>query len=110
MSAGGMPGPFRGLVPFDESSVGLFFGRASETASLFQQIAKDGARVTALTGESGAGKTSLLRAGVTPLLVKQGVLPVYLGAYQPLDQQIWQAASRGRADPPTAGETAAQYV
>jgi HEAT repeat protein len=112
MAVGGIPGPgpFRGLVAYDERSSALFFGRARETAAALQQIARDGARVTALTGEAGVGKTSLLRAGLTPALVRQGVLTLYLDSYDQLEQELWQAASRAGAEPPTSGETAADYL
>jgi HEAT repeat protein/DNA-binding MarR family transcriptional regulator len=112
MAVGGIPGPgpFRGLVAYDERSSALFFGRSRETAAALQQIARDGARVTALTGEAGVGKTSLLRAGLTPTLVRQGVLTLYLDSYEQLDQSLWQAASRAGAEPPTSGETAADYL
>ncbi len=65
MSSSGHPalGPFRGLGPYDESSTSLFFGRAEETQALLQLVTKDAARVAALCGEPGVGKTSLLRAG-----------------------------------------------
>lgn len=112
MAVGGIPGPgpFRGLVAYDERSSALFFGRAAETQAALQQIARDGARVTALTGEAGAGKTSLLRAGLTPALARQGVMTLYLGSYEPLEQELWQAASRAGAEPPTSGESGADYL
>jgi HEAT repeat protein len=104
------PGPFRGLAPYDESSAALFFGRAAECQTLFQQVTREAARVTALTGVSGAGKTSLLRAGLMPTLAKHGVLGLYVGAYESLDQALWQAASRSQADPPGSGESSAEYL
>jgi len=112
MAVGGIPGPgpFRGLVAYDERSSALFFGRSRETAAALQQIARDGARVTALTGEAGVGKTSLLRAGLTPTLVRQGVLTLYLDSYDQIEQELWQAASRAGAEPPTSGESAADYL
>src|SRR4051812_49209291 len=112
MAVGGIPGPgpFRGLVAYDERSSALFFGRGRETAAALQQIARDGARVTALTGEAGVGKTSLLRAGLSPALTRQGVLTLYLESYEQLEQELWQAASRAGAEPPTSGESAADYL
>src|SRR4051812_9819725 len=112
MAVGGIPGPgpFRGLVAYDERSSALFFGRGRETAAALQQIARDGARVTALTGEAGVGKTSLLRAGLSPALTRQGVLTLYLESYEQLEQELWQAASRAGAEPPTSGESPADYL
>lgn len=105
-----VPGPFRGLVPFDETSAGFFFGRAGDLASLLARIGREGARVTALTGPCGMGKTSLLRAGLVPALAKQGTLGLHVGSYDALDQEIWQAASRARAETPAAGESAVDYL
>jgi HEAT repeat protein len=112
MAVGGIPGPgpFRGLVAYDERSSPLFFGRSREIAAALQQVARDGARVTALTGEAGVGKTSLLRAGLTPALTQKGVLTLYVDAYDHLDQEVWQAATKAGAEPPTSGETTADYL
>src|SRR5436305_14884884 len=111
MSGVGVPvGPFRGLVPYDERSAALFFGRSRETASLVAQVTRDGARVTALTGEAGVGKTSVLRAGLIPALARQGVLGLYLGGYDALDQQVWQAGNRAGAGAPAAGESPSDYL
>src|SRR3954464_10136922 len=104
------PGPFRGLLAYDERNAQLFFGRSKQTAALLQQVSRDGARVTALTGEVGVGKTSLLRAGLTPVLARQGVLTLYLGGYAALDQEVWEAGSRAGAEPPAAGEGPADYL
>jgi len=106
MSVGGIlaPGPFRGLVPYDESSAALFFGRMDEIAALDALVVREGDRVVALTGESGVGKTSLLRAGLLPALAKRDVTGVYLGAYDDIEQEMWQAAGRVRSEPPTPGD------
>ena len=112
MSAGGIPapGPFRGLVPYDENTAALFFGRADEIAALDRLVCREGDRVVALTGESGVGKTSLLRAGLLPALSKRDVTGVYLGAYEDIDQELWQAAGRVRGEPPTPGDGPADYL
>jgi HEAT repeat protein len=112
MSVGGIPapGPFRGLVPYDESSAALFFGRTDEIAALDHLVCREGDRVVALTGESGVGKTSLLRAGLLPALAKHDVTGVYLGSYDDIEQEMWQAAGRVRAEPPTPGDGPADYL
>ena len=112
MSVGGIlaPGPFRGLVPYDESSAALFFGRMDEIAALDALVVREGDRVVALTGESGVGKTSLLRAGLLPALARRDVTGVYLGAYDDIEQEMWQAAGRVRSEPPTPGDGPADYL
>jgi HEAT repeat protein len=112
MAASGHPalGPFRGLVPYDESSASLFFGRKEETEALVRHMTKDAGRVTALCGEAGVGKTSLVRAGLFPVLSERGVACVHLGSYANFDQDLWQALGRVRGEPPTPGENAPDYL
>src|SRR5262245_17249242 len=54
--------PFPGLVPFEEPDAGLFHGRADEVRVISANL--QASRLTVLYGESGAGKSSLLNAGV----------------------------------------------
>ncbi len=103
-------GPFKGALPFDESGASVFFGRQAELDALYAQALQDGVRVSALTGPSGVGKTSLLRAGLHPVLASQGHLGLYVGDYDNLDQELVQAASRSRAEPPGPSESIVDYV
>jgi hypothetical protein len=68
--------PWPGLDAFDEASERFFKGRAEAAAELRRLVAN--ASLTVLFGASGLGKTSLLRAGLFPLLRKSDVLPIYL--------------------------------
>ncbi len=54
--------PFQGLNPFDTIHADFFFGREELTRSLAQMV--EFSRFTLVTGASGIGKTSLLRAGL----------------------------------------------
>ncbi len=112
MSVGGIPapGPFRGLAPYDENSAALFFGRADEIQTLERLVCKEGDQVVALTGESGVGKTSLLRAGLLPVLAKRDVVGVYLSSYDDIEQELWQAAGRVRGEPPAPGDGPSDYL
>ena len=103
-------GPFRGFVPFDEAASETFYGRREETARLVELVLTETNRVTALTGDPGMGKTSLLRAGLIPALQKRGVVPIYLGAYDDIDAEVLQATSRLGVDPPTPNQEAADYL
>jgi HEAT repeat protein len=103
-------GPFRGLKPYDENSAALFYGRDTEKAALHELITREGARVCALCGEPGVGKTSLIRAGLFPQLTQHDVVAVYLGSYASFDQELWQALGKVRAVPPTPGESAPAYL
>ena len=57
--------PYLGLVPFGERDARVFYGRGELVAQLVQRLAGrlDGAGMLVVAGESGAGKSSLLRAG-----------------------------------------------
>ncbi len=54
--------PYVGLVPFSESDSAFFFGRDEWCDVVVDNL--KAYRLTVLYGESGTGKTSLLRAGV----------------------------------------------
>jgi TPR repeat protein len=82
--------PWPGLGVFSEAQQAFFFGRAVETEELFRRVR--GETVTLLFGQSGLGKTSLLRAGLAPRLRAAVFLPVFVrldyaeGAPPPLAQ------------------------
>jgi hypothetical protein len=63
--------PFPGPASYDYDRRRSFFGREEETVRLTQRLLDR--RVTVLTAGSGDGKTSLLHAGVVPLLYQEGV-------------------------------------
>ncbi|MBL1082272.1 trypsin-like peptidase domain-containing protein [Streptomyces actinomycinicus] len=60
------PGPFKGLLRFEERDAHLFLGRGKETETLSRAVR--GQPLTLLTGQSGTGKSSLLHAGLLPRL------------------------------------------
>src|SRR5205807_1515544 len=61
-----IPCPFRGLRPFREEDGLLFFGRKSCIAEL--QLACNTHNLIAVVGASGSGKSSVVRAGLLPIL------------------------------------------
>ncbi len=73
--------PFRGLQSFEAEHQSIYFGRSEAMGDLMRRIreteaasATDGvARLLLVQGMSGAGKTSLFKAGLLPLL---GLRPV----------------------------------
>lgn len=86
--------PWPGLAWFEEVDQQFFRGRAAETAELIRLVRREA--LTVLFGRSGLGKTSLLKAGLFPVLRAEDFLPVYIrldhATEAPsLRQQVWQA-------------------
>lgn len=61
--------PFIGLKPFVKEDCALFFGRDQDISDLIGKV--QAAPLVLLTGKSGAGKSSLLDAGLLPRLETQ---------------------------------------
>ena len=68
--------PWPGLLAFREADQDYFEGRRSETEDLFRLVMRE--RLTVFFGLSGLGKSSLLQAGLFPLLRRESILPVYI--------------------------------
>ncbi len=68
--------PWLGLSSYTEASRAYFHGRDEEAAELARRVQRR--NLTILFGQSGLGKTSLLRAGLVPRLRPQGYCPVYV--------------------------------
>jgi hypothetical protein len=68
--------PWLGLDSFSESSRAFFYGREEEIAELARRVQRK--PLTVLFGQSGLGKTSILRAGLVPKLRPEGYCPVYV--------------------------------
>jgi conflict system STAND superfamily ATPase len=88
--------PWPGLAPFDEAQAEFFYGRQREVEDLFRRVRLN--LLTVLYGQSGLGKTSLVRAALFPRLRTAGLLPVpirldYSEGAAPARDQIWQALS-----------------
>src|SRR6476620_3744457 len=63
--------PFVGLRPFESDESLLFFGRQEQTMELLQRLHQH--HFVAIIGNSGCGKSSLIRGGLIPRL-KAGYL------------------------------------
>ena len=68
--------PWPGLFPYAEDAHAFFNGRERETVDLLRLVRRD--TLTLLYGQSGLGKSSLLRAGLFPQLREEAMLPIYL--------------------------------
>ncbi|SDI14820.1 NACHT and WD repeat domain-containing protein [Nonomuraea jiangxiensis] len=70
--------PYQGLAPFESRRSELFFGRTRATRGLLDRLGRrltDRGSILLVSGASGVGKSSLLRAGLLPALA-EGMLPV----------------------------------
>jgi hypothetical protein len=69
--------PFRGLAAFGAKHASVFFGRSHDTAraiDLWREAGSRGSPYLLVVGASGAGKSSLARAGLLPRLTTPGVI------------------------------------
>jgi class 3 adenylate cyclase/energy-coupling factor transporter ATP-binding protein EcfA2 len=64
-----VPCPYKGLVAFQPDDADLFFGREHLVEDLVSRL--DEAPLLAVVGASGSGKSSLVRAGVLPELMRR---------------------------------------
>ncbi|EIJ41111.1 WD40 repeat-containing protein [Beggiatoa alba B18LD] len=69
--------PFRGLHLFEEQHAPIFFGRTQAVGEIIQYLRKQAQEkhpFIMVLGMSGCGKSSLVRAGVIPLLTQPNVI------------------------------------
>ena len=102
-------GPYLGLVPFEERDARLFYGRDELADQLVRRLAErlDGAGILLVAGESGSGKSSLLRAGLLPRLAAGALGPgserwprrVIRPTASPLRELAMHLAEMAGADP-----------
>jgi hypothetical protein len=83
------PMPFPGLASFgdDDADAALFYGRSREIAEALEELRKVRAerdlRPFVILGASGAGKSSLLRAGIIPRLRREAPAWLPLRGFRP---------------------------
>jgi WD40 repeat protein/transcriptional regulator with XRE-family HTH domain len=67
--------PYRGLAAFGEQDAGWFFGREAAATAVLEWMSRrlKGTGLLVVSGVSGAGKSSLLRAGVLPRIGEGGL-------------------------------------
>ncbi len=108
--SGQIDSPYRGLNFFEERDAAFFFGRESASAQILQRMS-DSLAVAGLlvvSGASGVGKSSLLRAGVLPGLRGAGLASVpgsslwpclmFTPTHAPLDELAVRVASLAGLD------------
>lgn len=102
-----VPEPFPGLLSFgdEDAHAAVFFGRSNDIAILLEWLremrAKPSRRALGILGASGAGKSSLLRAGLIPRLRRETPAWLPLRAFRPGSDALLNfadALSRTMAD------------
>jgi WD40 repeat protein len=83
--------PYPGLTSFSEDDAAVFFGREPETERLWELVQPSvRGGVIAVVGPSGSGKSSLVRAGLVPRLLRTAerwlVVPRVVPTTQPVRQ------------------------
>ena len=113
--AGPRPGavtgsPYRGLAVFGEQDAAFFFGREAATAQVLDRMSRhlEGTGLLVVSGVSGAGKSSLLRAGVLPRIRAAGLASapgaaswpclVFTPTHAPLDELALRVAPLAGTD------------
>ena len=73
--SGVIDSPYRGLGSFEEQDAAFFFGRETATTELLSRLSRhlQGPGLLVVSGVSGAGKSSLLQAGVLPRIRGAGL-------------------------------------
>jgi formylglycine-generating enzyme required for sulfatase activity len=121
--------PYRGLLPFEADDAGIFFGRDAPIIDALDRLRGlreiPAPRLLVILGASGAGKSSFLRAGLLPRLVRDDrhflALPVIrpdrfaisgdAGLLRALEEAARAAhLSLARADLRTAAESGATQL
>src|SRR4029450_1293484 len=78
--------PYRGILPFRYSDRPIFFARETEVRQLLRQVATY--RCVLLYGDSGAGKSSLINAGLLPITIEEGFRPERVRVQPKLGEEI----------------------
>ena len=108
--SGVVESPYRGLSAFEEQDAAFFFGREAAATEVLERMSRlwPGPGLLVVSGVSGAGKSSLLRAGVLPRIRGAGLAPapgsaswpclVFTPTRAPLDELALRVAVLAGAD------------
>ena len=104
------PGSLFGtFLSYQERNADALFGRADDAARL-DKLLIGPSHLIVLTGPSGVGKTSVLRAGLTNVLTRRELTVVTLTSYRDLERELVRATSVVGIAPPVPGQDAADFL
>jgi HEAT repeat protein len=110
MTAATTPGSLFGtFLSYQERNAEALFGRGDDVARL-EKLLTGPDHLVVLSGPSGVGKTSVLRAGLTPALKRRELTVVTLTSYRDLERELVRATSVVGIAPPVPGQDAADYL
>jgi formylglycine-generating enzyme required for sulfatase activity len=89
--------PYKFLDYFEAADQPIFFGRDEEAGILQNQIMAH--KLTILFGQSGVGKTSLIKAGIIPRLEEKGYTSLYLRVLREPAASIASSLSQDATSP-----------
>lgn len=75
------PRPYPGMRPFEADEAALFHGQDTQVSALLQRLGRS--RLITVFGESGCGKSSIIKAGLIPRL---------LGSFVSPETALWRVA------------------
>jgi len=96
IAAAAVPRPYKFLDYYTEQDTRLFFGREQEVDTICSQIVAH--RTFILHGRSGVGKSSILRAGLTPRLKAEGHLVSVIRSFTDPVQQMLHSVAEALAE------------
>src|SRR5690348_14737184 len=108
--SGVIDSPYRGLGAFEEQDAAFFFGREAAVTELLERLSRllQGPGLLVVSGVSGAGKSSLLQAGVLPRIRGAGLASepgsatwpclVFTPGRAPLDELALRVAVQAGSD------------
>ena len=83
--------PYRGLLYFREEDAPFFFGREAAITQLVHAVQQH--NLVAVVGASGSGKSSVVRAGLVPVLRKSHEPVWEVATFVPTDRPIYSLAA-----------------